>query len=606
MIKKPSNFKWSKEAILSEAKKYKTKVEWLRANKSAYKAASIYGYFDEATAHMVSAKRISKWSKDAVIQNAQKFATIADWRKNGNAYAVALKNRWIKEATAHMNNLKRSSWTFDEISEESKKYQTITEWAKLSKGSYGAASKKGWLKELTAHMPRSIKPNGYWTKERIIEDAKKFKSRSEWQKNSPSATTMARRNGWFEDATSHMKLLVDHGKWTKKTVLKEAKKYKTKSEWGRAKNGSYGAALQHDWLYEASQHMVPADRTRKWTKELIFADAKKYSTRGEWHKAKGNAANVAISKGWHDEATKHMHRIYSFGEMTIFKLLTQLDISFEVQKRFKTIKHKKPLPFDFYLPDFNLVIEYQGIQHFSEINRKQNESLADIQLRDELKKVGAEENNLNYLAIDQSFEKDIQKVLIQKLKFLSIKNKAKQTFKKRPLSEDELFLLKTLGTYTKEQVLADAKKYQTYPEWRKNSPVFQIAIKNGWLGECKAHMLSEFQTRSKAKLVWTKEKISVLAKEFNSRSAFKTANSSAYTRARINGWLDDICSHMDRKIHPNGYWTKNKIFDSAKKFKTRTAWMRSSDSAAYNLARKNNWLEDACVHMLWVSTKPKK
>jgi hypothetical protein len=119
-------------------------------------------------------------------------------------------------------------------------------------------------------------------------------------------------------------------------------------------------------------------------------------------------------------------------------------------------------------------------------------------------------------------------------------------------------------------------------------------------------MLSEFEVRSKGKLVWTKEKAAELAKKYKSRSEFKAANSSAYTRARLNGWLDEICSHMSLKVHPNGYWTKDRVLDSANQFKTRTAWMRSSDSAAYNLAREKGWLDEACAHMQWVSTKPKK
>jgi hypothetical protein len=503
-----------------------------------------------------------------------------------------------------MNQVKKEKWTFEDVKNESKKYKTITEWARLGKGSYVAASKAGWLAELTSHMTRSIKPNGYWTKERVIEDAKKYATRSEWRKNSSSAATMAKRNDWFEEATAHMKLLVDHGKWTKSAVLEEAKKYKTRSEWGRAKDGSYGAALKKGWLEDATQHMSAADRTRKWTKELVLADAQKYLTRGEWHKARGHAAHVAISKGWYEEATQHMYRTHSFGEMTLHRLLTQLDIEFETQKRFKTIKSKKPLPFDFYLPDFEMVIEYQGSQHYSESNRKHNESLLDIQKRDEIKRVGAAENKLHYLAIDATLEKDIETVLITKLKELAKVQRLELNFKKRPLTDAELGLLKSLGTYTKEQVLLDARKYKTYPDWRKGSPVFQIAIKNGWLEECKEHMLSEFEVRSKGKLVWTKEKAAEVAKNFRSRSEFKAANSSAYSRARINGWLEEICAHMSLKIHPNGYWTKERVLESGKQFKTRTAWMRSSDSAAYNSARENGWLEEACAHMKWLSTKP--
>jgi len=37
---------------------------------------------------------------------------------------------------------------------------------------------------------------------------------------------------------------------------------------------------------------------------------------------------------------------------------------FEEQKRFKGCKVNKALPFDFYLPSHNLLIEYDGVAHF--------------------------------------------------------------------------------------------------------------------------------------------------------------------------------------------------------------------------------------------------
>ena len=71
------------------------------------------------------------------------------------------------------------------------------------------------------------------------------------------------------------------------------------------------------------------------------------------------------------------------------------------------------------------------------------------------------------------------------------------------------------------------------------------------------------------------------------------------------GWLDEATAHMTRLVKPNGYWSKEKVLASALKFQNRTSWMRSQDSAAYNVARKNGWLEEACLHMSWLSTKPK-
>ena len=554
-------------------------------------------------------KRASRgfWTKQTVIDSAKDYQSKSEWRKsNHGAYGKAFQMGWLDDACAHMTQKWNKRWDLNSIRSEASRFTSVGEWHKSSPSSYSAASKKGVLKELSENMVKKIHPNGYWSKSRILADALLYSSRSKWHISSPSAYSMAIRNGWFDEAVQHMKLLVDHGKWTETAILESALKYDHISDWQKQNGGAYNKALKSGWLAEATSHMTAVQKKSKWTKQLVLEDAMKYSTRGEWHKASGNAAHVAIVKNWHEEATKHMHRVYSFGEMVLYRLLTQLDIPFVVQKRFKSIKSKKPLPFDFYLPDFDLVIEYQGIQHFSESSRKRNESLSEIQRRDELKRVGAELNKLNYLAIHQTLEVDIENVLVKKLKDLSRGSKNKAPFKKRPLAQREIELLRSLGSYTKEQLLEDARKYETYPEWRKNSPAFQVAIKNGWLEECKAHMLSEFATRSQAKLVWTKEKIVELAKGYKTRSHFKADNTSAYTRARVNGWLDEVCSHMELKIHPNGYWTKERILKSAKLYQHRKEWLRSSDSAAYNKARERGWLEEACEHMPWVSTKPKR
>jgi len=545
-----------------------------------------------------------KWTKEKVIDSAKKFKNRKEWRESGDAYAVALKNKWIDEATSHMERLQRKKWEFDEVLLEAQKFESVKQWRTDSPGSYSAASKRGWLKDLTITMSRAIKSNGYWTKKRVIEDAAKYISRSEWMLKSSGAASMAKRNGWYDEATKNMTLLVEHGKWTKQNVLIEAKKYQTLSEWGKAKNVSYSRAIKNGWIAEASMHMSFPDKTRKWTKSNVLEDASKYTTLGEWHKADGNAAHVAIKKGWLEEATTHMHRTYSFGEMTIYKLLTQLDVVFETQKRFASIKSKKPLPFDFYLPTFNLVIEYQGHQHFFESSRKRSESLETIQYRDELKRIGAEKLKFNYLAINQTSAKDIEKILVENLKKISNIENQKIYLVKRELTEFEMALVKSLGKITKEQVIADARKYPSFSEWRKKSPRYQIAIKNGWLEECKEHMISEFQSRSEAKLIWSKDKVISDALKHQTRTSWKTANGPAYQAARKRGWLEEATAHMTRLIKPNGYWTKEKIFNSAIKFKTRKAWATSADKTAYTKALENGWLDDACAHMTWASKKP--
>ncbi len=57
----------------------------------------------------------------------------------------------------------------------------------------------------------------------------------------------------------------------------------------------------------------------------------------------------------------------SKGEREIREFLTKNKIRFTYQHKFTNCKNKKELPFDFYLPDYNTCIEYNGKQHY-EIN----------------------------------------------------------------------------------------------------------------------------------------------------------------------------------------------------------------------------------------------
>ena len=54
----------------------------------------------------------------------------------------------------------------------------------------------------------------------------------------------------------------------------------------------------------------------------------------------------------------------SKGEKIIRAYLMGNNIKFISQKRFKDCRDKYPLPFDFYLPDYNTCIEFNGRQHY--------------------------------------------------------------------------------------------------------------------------------------------------------------------------------------------------------------------------------------------------
>lgn len=76
----------------------------------------------------------------------------------------------------------------------------------------------------------------------------------------------------------------------------------------------------------------------------------------------------------------------SKGEKEIRKYLNLNNIKFIPQYKFSDCKDIRILPFDFYLPDLNVCIEYDGIQHFKEIQKWGGlNSLKDIEKKDQIK-----------------------------------------------------------------------------------------------------------------------------------------------------------------------------------------------------------------------------
>lgn len=87
----------------------------------------------------------------------------------------------------------------------------------------------------------------------------------------------------------------------------------------------------------------------------------------------------------------------SKAEKRVSNLLTEYNIKFERWKTFKWLINKKNMFLDFYLPEHNIAIECQGIQHFFESKGFFNEDLKTLVGRDEKKKELCEEHGVTLL-----------------------------------------------------------------------------------------------------------------------------------------------------------------------------------------------------------------
>lgn len=105
----------------------------------------------------------------------------------------------------------------------------------------------------------------------------------------------------------------------------------------------------------------------------------------------------------------------SVGELKVKNILINREIIFEEQKRFNDCKNVYSLPFDFYLPDLNTCIEYQGLQHFEVVGEFGGEEAFEYRKEnDRIKRDFCKNNNIKLIEIPY-WEKDVEKYLVEKI-----------------------------------------------------------------------------------------------------------------------------------------------------------------------------------------------
>ena len=101
MKRKPN--KWTNELLKKSAAQYTSVKEWRTKEESAYATASMRGLLKKFTKGMTKIGEKGFWTKKKVKSSALKYKTKVDWIKNeGAAYRAAYKNGWIDELTKHM------------------------------------------------------------------------------------------------------------------------------------------------------------------------------------------------------------------------------------------------------------------------------------------------------------------------------------------------------------------------------------------------------------------------------------------------------------------------------------------------------------------------
>ena len=401
----------------------------------------------------------------------------------------------------------------------------------------------------------------YWTKENCIIDAKKYKNRANWKKNSIGAYTAARKNGWLEECCKHMVLLWKFYNWTLNSCKEEALKYNRRIDWKLNSNSSYTNARKNGWLEECCKHMLSKEITKKlgtkkrikWRKEICIKEAKKYKTRSELIKNNSNLYNAIIRNNWKNICFKHMIRLgneyrrliyaYEFSNNTVYIGLTGNPIN---RKKFHLSNIKSPV-FKYILNN-NIYPIYKELTSY--IDNKKEIIKKEIYYINYYKT-----NKWNLLNVRKGGELGGKKII-----------------------------------WTKERCRIEAKKYKYKIDFiKKSQSAYVIANKNGWINEICKHMYIQ----KKENNYWTKERCHEIAKKCKYKYELKKKNPTVYKKLINMGWVDEICNHMKSPIKKHGYWTKERCRIEAKKYNLRSVFQRKSVSA-YTAAWKNNWLDEIC------------
>lgn len=400
------------------------------------------------------------------------------------------------------------------------------------------------------------KPSGYWIKERCATEARKHKTSSQLKKRSSGAHRAAYKNGWLDDFFSNRRK--ENGHWHNESNIVNAireTKSKTPSEFEKKCRGGYKGML------------------RLGLREKLFPEGKPY---GKWNKIENIKKEIIRTKS--ETRTE-------FKERSVGAYEGALRNNWD-RKLFKKMKRRgSPKKRGIYVFEFTDGSVYVGLtdkmprRKYEHLNSSSNKHVKE-KLRE----------GISYkfkiltpciLTNEQAVDKENHYLNKYRKKGCEILNIAK------PGS-----LGGNIVRLTEAVCAAEAKKYNHRGDFQKNSfSEYKAAWSGGFLDKICAHM-----TKKKIESKWTYERCADEAKKYKTRTEFQKGSSGAYNAAYKNKWLPDICGHMISSQKPHGYWSKERCAAEAKKYKYRGDFQKHSPSA-YVIALRNGWLDEICKHM---------
>lgn len=187
--------------------------------------------------------------------------------------------------------------------------------------------------------------------------------------------------------------------------------HKNSMTWASFKSGHRCSECSFNRKYsiEEIKEMFKSEGLTLLTSNYINSDQKL-----EYICKKGNKHYITLKKFNWGQRCKCFKKFK--GEERIEQYLIENRIDYLREFSFKNCKYKQVLPFDFYLPDLNICIEYDGIQHFEAVEYFGGEKrFKENKIKDSIKTKYCLDNNIKLIRIPYWEFDNIENILKQQL-----------------------------------------------------------------------------------------------------------------------------------------------------------------------------------------------
>jgi len=162
------------------------------------------------------------------------------------------------------------------------------------------------------------------------------------------------------------------------------------------------------------------------------------------------------------------------------------------------------------------------------------------------------------------------------------------------ICEHMVEIKKPNGYWNLERLKVEALKYSSRQEFQQKKGA---AYKAAGEIKCRDEICSHMTKVKQPKGYWSIENLQKEALKYDNKVDFRKNSNPAFLTASRKNLLDQICSHMEAGKLPNGHWLiKENCATEALKYMNRRAFSLAN-SSAYHGADINGWLDEICSHM---------